>query len=184
MHIYSPQFPVFLEGRKFLNIFSIFHMVGVTTAFVPLQISLSHRSLVVFTSYYPKGRLFYNESATTPSDTEKAKARQKKYENDFRLTQRLRNAYSELMKTLTKMIKDGIPNEEIGRQFGLDETTVKLCLHETGSGKPTVSPLALKILEKSGTAKKLRIPDCGRLYDEIISRDIFKEFPKRVKHTK
>jgi len=131
-----------------------------------------------------KGGLFNDESATSLSESEKADAKQKNYESDFRLAQRLKNAYSELKATLTKMVQDDIPYKEIGRQFGLDECTVKLCLHETTSGKPTISSLALKILEKSGTAKRLGIPDGGRLYDEIISRKLYNEFPKRIKHTK
>lgn len=129
-----------------------------------------------------KGQLFYDESLSLSS--KKSDIRQEKYEIDFRLAQRLKNAYHELMATLSKMVEDGVPTAEIGKQFDMAETKVKLCLHETSSGKPTISPLALKILENSDTAKKLEIRDGQRLYDEIISRALYNEFPKRVRHGK
>lgn len=124
------------------------------------------------------GRLFCDDSARL----EKSIIRQKQYEKDFRLAQRIKSAYQELMATLSKMVEDEVSLAEIAKEFGLTEKMVKEKLHETTTGKFTISALALKILEDSDSARKLGIRNGKRLYDEIISRKIFKEFPKRKKH--
>jgi hypothetical protein len=124
------------------------------------------------------GRLFCDDSARL----EKSIIRQKQYEKDFKLAQRLKSEYQELMATLGKMVEDEVAPAEIAKEFGLNEKMVKENLYETTSGKPTISALALKLLEDSDSARKLGIRNGKRLYDEIISRKIFKEFPKRKKH--
>jgi hypothetical protein len=98
------------------------------------------------------------------------------------LAQRLKSAYQELMATLGKMIENGVSHADIAKEFGLTEKKVRENLYTTISEKPTISALALKILEDSDLARKLGIRNGQRLYYDIISRSLFKQFPKRKKH--
>ncbi|MDD4357375.1 MAG: hypothetical protein PHN98_09005 [Smithellaceae bacterium] len=139
-------------------------------------------SLLVFEKerFGTQGRLFIDESDLS----KKSDARQNRYERDLSLAQEIKDEYTEWKNILTKMVNEGATLADISQKCGLPVETVKLCLYSTISAKPTISTLALKIIENSAPAKELGMRNGNRIYDEIISRKNVRVFPKRVRYTK
>jgi hypothetical protein len=84
------------------------------------------------------------------------------------LAQRIRERYAELMKETEATPKGEDAVSRLAAKYGVSLGFVRQNLYSTGTGNPTPSRLALKILGGMPEARELGIPDADRLYDEII----------------
>lgn len=130
-----------------------------------------------------KGRLFLPQDDEAARLHREAEQLQKQWENRWSLAQQIRDLYYNLLDDIKNDLGKGAEIEIISAKYKIVEEKVRQSLYSTGTGNPTPSLLALKIIEQSPEARELGIPDANRLYDEIISRTPGKEFRKRKKYT-